>query len=116
MGGQHKFPTSDEFVAVIQGIVDGTMDNHGFLFKTEESDAYVALKAEENSYKDYDTAYRLFHAEDAETEESRPRIIVHYTKGVFDDPSEVKSSATSVLSKKQRIVAAMLLIAFTALI
>jgi len=121
--GQHKFPTSDEFVAVIQGIVDGTMDNHGFLFKTEESDAYVALKAEENSYKDYDTAYRLFHAEDAETEESRPRIIVHYTKGVRkmdtvenDGRSEVKSSATSVLSRKQRIVAAMLSIAFTALI
>ena len=80
--GQHKFPTSDAFVAVIQGFVDGSMENHRFLFKTEESDAYVAQKVEENTYTDYDTAYHLFHAEDAESEDSKPRLIVHYTKGV----------------------------------
>merc|ERR1712129_148532 len=72
--GQHKFPTSDEFVETIQGFVDGTFQNHGFLFKTEESEEYQAQKAEENTYKDYDTAYRLFHGEDAEDETKRPLL------------------------------------------
>lgn len=76
--GQHKFPSSDGFVAAIQGFVDGTMENHGFLFKTEESEEYQAAKAAENTYQDYDTAYRLFHAEDAETEADRPILVVHY--------------------------------------
>jgi len=77
--GQHKFPSSANFVAAIQGMVDGTAENHGFLFKTEESDEYVALKAEENTYKDYETAYRLFKAEDEEEEANRPLLVVHYT-------------------------------------
>eukprot|EP00585_Thalassiosira_rotula_P006736 CAMPEP_0196138492 /NCGR_PEP_ID=MMETSP0910-20130528/6111_1 /TAXON_ID=49265 /ORGANISM="Thalassiosira rotula, Strain GSO102" /LENGTH=599 /DNA_ID=CAMNT_0041399103 /DNA_START=3 /DNA_END=1802 /DNA_ORIENTATION=- len=77
--GQHKFPSSEGFVDAIQSFVDGTADNHGFLFKTEESDEYVALKAEENSYKDYDTAYRLFKGEDEEEEAERPLLVVHYT-------------------------------------
>jgi len=76
--GQHKFPSSEGFVDAIQSFVDGTADNHGFLFKTEESDEYVALKAEENSYKDYDTAYRLFKGEDEEEEAERPILVVHY--------------------------------------
>lgn len=77
--GQHKFPSSEGFVSAIQGMVDGTTENHGFLFKTEESDEYVAQKAEENTYKDYDTAYRLFKAEDEEAEADRPLLVVHYT-------------------------------------
>jgi len=76
--GQHKFPSSHGFVDAIQGFVDGTYGNHGFLFKTEESDEYVALKAEENTYKDYDTAYRLFHGEDNEEQSNRPLLVVHY--------------------------------------
>ena len=63
----------------IQGFVDGTYENHGFLFKIEESADYVALKAEENTYKDYDTAYRLFRAEEEEEEEeNRLLLVVHY--------------------------------------
>ena len=77
--GQHKFPSSDGFVDAIQGFVDDTLENHGFLFKTEESDAYQAIKAEENTYSDYDTAYRLFKAEDEEAEADRPLLVVHYT-------------------------------------
>jgi len=76
--GQHKFPTSDAFVDAIQGMVDGTYENNGFLFKTDESEEYVAQKAEENSYKDYDTAYRLFHGEDAEDAGDLPILVVHY--------------------------------------
>jgi len=127
--GQHKFPTSAEFVAAIQGFVDGTMENHGFLFKTEESDAYVTQKAEENTYKDYDTAYRLFHGEDAEDEESRPILIVHYEEGkektvgddslavgddapAGEDDNENEDSAASVLSRNQRIMTTMLSMAF----
>jgi len=76
--GQHKFPSSDGFVDAIQGIVDGTHGNYGFLFKTDESAEYIALKAEENTYKDYDTAYRLFHGEDNEDETKWPLLVVHY--------------------------------------
>jgi len=113
--GQHKFPTSDEFVDTIQGFVDRTIVNHGFLFKTEESAAYVAQKAEENTYKDYDTAYRLFHGEDAEDEESRPRLIVHYVEGeikTLEEIAEVETSTASVWSRNERIMTAMLLTAY----
>ena len=83
--GQHKFPTSDGFVDAIQGFVDGTYENHGFLFKTEESAGYVALKAQENTYKDYDSAYRLFRAEDEEEEANRPLLVVHYVLPIDND-------------------------------
>lgn len=90
--GQHKFPSSSEFVAAIQGFVDGTFENHGFMFKTEESEEYQAKKAEENSYKDYDSAYRLFHGEDAEDEDKRPVLVVHYTKGTAPTKAPTSSS------------------------
>ena len=108
--GQHKFPTSSGFVEAIQGFVDGTFDNHGFLFKTEESQEYVDKKAEENTYKDYDTAYRPFHAEDAEDESSRPKLVVHYTKGTATD-----SSATSVVARKGPIVITVFVMAVAGL-
>lgn len=99
--GQHKFPTSEGFVNAIQGFVDGTVENNGFLFKTEEDDAYVALKAEENTYKDSGTAYRLFKAEDAETEADRPLLVVHYTLpdviAVTADASPPKISPTPAM-------------------
>ena len=63
--------------------MDGTTENHGFLFKTEESAAYVAIKAEENTWSDFDTAYRLFKAEDEEAEADRPLLVVHYTLPAF---------------------------------
>jgi len=91
--GQHKFPTSEGFVAAIQGFVDGTFENNGFLFKTEESEEYQAQKAEANSYKDYDTAYRLFLAEDSEDESRRPVLVVHYEKG--DDSIDNTAGAIS---------------------
>jgi len=106
--GQHKFPTSNEFVEAIQGFVDGTFQNHGFMFKTEESEEYQAQKAEENTYKDYDSAYRLFHGEDAEDEDKRPVLVVHYTKGS-------DSSGTSVVARQQQVVIAVVFMAFTAL-
>jgi len=109
---QHKFPSSKEFVAAIQGFVDGTFENHGFLFKTEESQEYVAQKAEENSYKDYDTAYRLFHGEDAEDEEKRPVLVVHYTLGSKSSIKNVPTSSTSVVTRKERI---MITVAFMAI-
>lgn len=83
--GQHKFPSSDAFVDAIQGFVDGNLENNGFLFKTEESAEYAALKAKENTYKDYDTAYRLFFGEDEEDEARRPLIVVHYIKPTAGD-------------------------------
>jgi len=95
--GQHKFPTSDGFVDAIQGFVDGDFENHGFLFKTQESDEYRAQKAEENTYKDYDSAYRLFHGEDAEDEDKRPVLVVHYIK-------PIESSAMLAATRKERAV------------
>mmetsp|Transcript_38816 Transcript_38816/g.92908 ORF Transcript_38816/g.92908 Transcript_38816/m.92908 type:complete len:578 (+) Transcript_38816:535-2268(+) len=105
--GQHKFPSTPGFVAAIQGFVDGSIDNHGFLFKTDESDEYVALKAEENTYKDYDTAYRLFKGEDEESEADRPLLVIHYTLPVIamDDsqpetkePQEPQAKSPAVIS------------------
>lgn len=93
--GQHKFPSSAGFVKAVQGFVDGSVDNHGFLFKTEESDEYVAQKAEENSYKDYDTAYRLFKAEDEEEEANRPLLVVHYTVPVATKSSSEDGTESS---------------------
>ena len=79
-------------MAAIQGFVDGSFENHGFLFKTEESDEYVALKAEEKTYKDYDSAYRLFKGEDEESEADRPLLVIHYTLPVIaTDDSQSKT-------------------------
>ena len=106
--GQHKFPTSEGFVDAIQGFVDGTFENNGFLFKTEESAEYVALKAEENDYKDYDTAYRLFKAEDEEDEASKPLLVVHYIAPT-DDGSVGSSDATlSIVTSLTKIFVAVL--------
>lgn len=75
---EHKFPSSEKFVKVIQEIIDGKRGNYGFLLKTEESEEYRKKVAEENSYKNYDTAYRVFHGHDVTTVSKRPKLVLHY--------------------------------------
>lgn len=113
--GQHKFPTSEGFVDAIQGFVDGTFENNGFLFKTEEHAEYVAMKAEENDYKDYDTAYRLFKAEDEEDEASKPLLVVHYVPPTVDasvdittDTNGSSDATSSVVTSLTKVFVAVL--------
>lgn len=101
--GVMKFPTSDKFVKVIQDIVDGKRGNNGFLFKTEESDEYKKKVAEENIYKEYDTAYRVFHGHDAETESKRPMLVLHYdvpktTEPATDPPTQKPTASPPTAS------------------
>jgi len=64
----HKFHSEDNFVEAVQGMVEGTVENYGFLLKT----------AEDVSGGDGDTAYRVFHGTEHENEVDRPKLFVHY--------------------------------------